>query len=99
MNKDKKYKTTVVAYNHYHDGEQTLKVQEHQLVLEANPYRMKLIAESIRSYMDKYNLADDTTLSDFCFNMETSYQSFHNLHEDNWDFTEYDSFLVKGGAD
>jgi len=96
MSKDKKYQT-IVAYNHYHDGDATLKVQEHQLLLEADPCRMKFISEAIRAYMDKYNLTDDTTLTDFCLQMETAYQSFHNLDQDDWDFAKEDKANIKGG--
>ena len=95
MNKDLKTET-ILAYNHYHGVKSTLKVQEQQLVLEADPYRMKLISESVRRYMDKYNLCDDTTLTDFCFQMETAYESFHNLHEDDWDYTTEDKARAKG---
>ena len=67
----------------------TLKVQEHQLVLEADPFHMKVISEAIAEYMDKRYL-EDTTLSDFRFNMECAYQNRHSLDQDDWDYTPED---------
>ena len=63
-----------------------LEVREHQLQLVADPLRMKIIAEAISDYAQKHNLEDDTTLNDFRYNMEASYQSLYNLDQDNWDF-------------
>ena len=70
--------------------ENNINAREHHLYIEADPYRMKLISEAIREKMEKHMLEDDTTLSDFCYNMETSYQSYNNLSEDDWDFTKED---------
>ena len=70
--------------------EQNLNAREHNLYIEADPYRMKLISEAIREKMEKHMLEDDTTLSDFCYNMETSYQSYNNLDQDDWDFSKKD---------
>ena len=41
----------------------TLKVQENQLKIEADPFRMKLIAEAISEYVEKHMLEDDATQS------------------------------------
>ena len=71
-------------------------VREHGLELTADPFRMKLIAEAISEYVEKHQLEDDTTLNDFRFQMETAYQSYHNLHQDHWDFVEEDREKVHG---
>ena len=63
-----------------------LHVHEHSLILSADPYRMKVIAEAISEYVTKHQLEDDTTLNDFRYNMEASYQSFYDLDQDDWDF-------------
>ncbi len=64
-----------------------MKRQEHEMILEGDPLRIKIIAEALGNYMDKHNLCDDTTLSDFRFNMETAYQSEYNLGQDDWCYT------------
>lgn len=64
-----------------------MKVKEHNLILEGDPLRIKIIAEALGEYMQKHNLTDDTTLCDFNFNMETAYQSEYSLDEDDWDYT------------
>lgn len=71
-------------------------VAEHGLKLTADPYRMKLIAEAISEYVTEHQLEDDTTLNDFRFNMETAYQSYHSLHEDDWTYVEEDREKVHG---
>ena len=68
----------------------TLGVQEHHLKIEADPFRMKVIAEAIAEYMEKHRLEDDTTLSDFRYNMEAVYQDYHCLMPDDWSFTDED---------
>jgi hypothetical protein len=73
-----------------------LKVAENGLYLEADPFRMKLISEAISEYVTNHQLEDDTTLNDFRFNMETSYQSHHDLHEDDWGYIEEDREVVYG---
>ena len=70
-------------------------VAEHGLKLTADPFRMKLIAEAISEYVTEHQL-DDTTLNDFRFNMETAYQSYHNLHQDDWTYIEEDREVVYG---
>ena len=72
-----------------------LKVKEHHLSLEADPFRMKIIAEGTSKYMDEHGL-DDTTLRDFCYNMEVYYQRYFDLHEDDWGFTEDHDKAVHG---
>ena len=74
----------------------TLKVQENHLKIEADPFRMKLIAEAISEYVEKHMLEDDATLNDFRFQMETSYQAYHNLHENDWGYIEDDREVVHG---
>ena len=73
-----------------------LKVAENGLYLEADSFRMKVIAEAIGEYAQKHQLEDDTTLNDFRFNMETAYQSYHNLHQDDWAYVEKDREVVHG---
>jgi hypothetical protein len=74
----------------------TLAVSEHHLKIEADPFRMKLIAEAIAEYAQNHSLEDDTTLNDFRYNMETVYQDYHCLMPDNWDFVEEDREIVHG---
>ena len=73
-------------------------VAEHGLELTADPFRMKLIAEAISEYVTEHQL-EDTTLNDFRFNMETAYQSHHNLHQDDWTYIEEDREVVYGLSD
>lgn len=61
-------------------------ITEHNLSLEGDPNSIKIIAEALREYMTKHEVG--TTLADFTYNMETAYQSYHGLSEDNWDFVE-----------
>ena len=64
-------------------------VREHHMKLEADPLRLKIIAEALGQYMGKHDqLADDTTLKDFVFNMETVYQRWYAMDEDDWGYTE-----------
>ena len=78
------------------DGVPSLKVSEGHLYLEADPFRMKFIAEAIAEHMTKYQLEDDNTLGDFRFQMESAYQSFHDLHQDDWGYIEEDREVVHG---
>ena len=71
-------------------------VAEHGLELTADPFRMKLIASAICEYAQKYQLEDDTTLNDFRFQMETAYQSYHNLDQNDWAYVEEDREVVFG---
>ena len=72
-----------------------LEVREHQLHLVADPLRMKIIAEAVGKYMDEHSF-EDTTLSDFRYNMEASYQSFYSLDQDDWDFVPEHKEQVHG---
>ena len=64
-----------------------MKIQEHEMILEGDPLRIKIIAEALSEYVQKHNLTDDTTLCDFNFNMEAAYQSEYSLDQDDWDYT------------
>ena len=65
-----------------------MKIQEHNLILEGDPLRIKIIAEALSEYrMQHQCLNDDTTLCDFIFNMEAAYQREYDLDQDNWDYT------------
>jgi hypothetical protein len=57
---------------------------------------MKLIAEAISAYVEKHQLEDDTTLNDFRYSMESAYQLFHNLDQDDWAYVEEDREVVFG---
>ena len=78
------------------DGVPSLKASEGHLYLEVDPFRMKLIAEAISEYVTKHQLEDDTTLNDFRYNMESTYQSFYDLGEDDWGYVEEHRELVHG---
>ncbi len=66
-----------------------LHISEHHLSIKADPLRLKIIAEAIGEYQGKHEaLSDDTTLCDFRFNMETAYQRWYSLDEDDYDYTE-----------
>lgn len=71
-------------------------VAEHGLELTADPFHMKLFAEALSEYVTKHQLEDNTTLNDFRFQMETAYQKYHNLHQDNWAFIEEDREIIYG---
>ena len=73
-----------------------LHAHEHSLILSADPFHMKVIAESISEYVTKHQLEDDTTLNDFRFQMETAYQGYHNLSQDDWAYIEEDREVVHG---
>ena len=74
----------------------TLAVSEHHLKVEADPFRMKLIAEAIAEYVKNHQLEDDATLNDFRYNMEVVYQDYHCLMPDNWEYVEEDREVVHG---
>ena len=74
----------------------TLAVSEHHLKVEADPFRMKLIAEAIAEYVKNHQLEDDTILNDFRYNMEVVYQDYHCLMPDNWEYVEEDREVVHG---
>jgi len=82
LNKKKKQKMTDKKYP------DLMMVAEHGLELTADPFRMKLIAEAISEYVTNHQLEDDTTLNDFRYNLETAYQNYYNLDQDNWDYIE-----------
>jgi len=69
---------------------------EHGLELKADPFHTKLIAEAISDYVEKHGLDDFTTLNDFRFNLEMAYQEYHNLNEDDFDYTETDRIFLSG---
>ena len=71
-------------------------ISENGLELTADAFHMKVIAEAISEYVEKHQLEDDTTLNDFRFQMETSYQKYHNLHENDWSYVEKDREIVHG---
>jgi hypothetical protein len=74
----------------------TLEAREHNLKIEADPFRIKLIAEAISEYVEKHQLEDDTILNDFRYNMEAVYQDYHCLMPDNWNYVEKDRQVVLG---
>ena len=71
-------------------------VAEHGLELTADPFRMKLFAEAISEYVENHQLEDDTTLNDFRFQMETAYQKYYALDQDNWNYIEEHREAVHG---
>ena len=90
LNKGKKQKMTDKKYP------DLMMVAEHGLELTADPFRMKLIAEAISDYVTEHQLEDDTTLNDFRYKLESAYQEYHNLHEDDWSYVEEDRERVFG---
>ena len=64
-----------------------LKIKEHDLKIEGDPLRIKIVAEALGEYVSKHQI-DDTTLCDFNFSMETAYQAEFCLDQDDWDFTQ-----------
>ena len=74
----------------------TLEVREHHLKIEADPFRMKLIAEAVSEYAVKHQFQDDTTLNDLIYNMSVVYQDYHCLMPDNWDYAKGDQEIVYG---
>ena len=78
------------------ENKSPMMVREHHLELTADAFRMKLIAEAISAYVEKHQLEDDTTLNDFRFQMETAYQSYHNLDQNDWAYVEEDREVVHG---
>jgi hypothetical protein len=68
-----------------------MKVTEHHLTVDADPHRIKIIAEALAEYMTAHDIEDDATLSDFRFKMETAYQAYHGLDQDDWDYAKNSS--------
>jgi hypothetical protein len=66
-----------------------IKLKEHELEIQADPIRLKVIAEALCGYMDRYGI-EDQTLRDFRFQMEVAYQNHHSLDQDDWRFTDWD---------
>jgi hypothetical protein len=90
LNKGKKQKMTDKKYP------DLMMVAEHGLELTADPFRMKLISEAISDYVTEHQLEDDTTLNDFRYKLETAYQRYHNLDENDWAYIEEDREKVFG---
>lgn len=68
--------------------EDEITVTEHNLKISGDPYRLKAMANALRE--TEVDLWNDQTISDFIYNIETAYQRFHGLEEDNWEFTNED---------
>tara|TARA_Y100000593_G_scaffold1049_1_gene2032 strand:+ start:44 stop:271 length:228 start_codon:yes stop_codon:yes gene_type:complete len=66
-----------------------IEISEHHLRIQADPLRLKVIAEAIGGYMDSKGM-DDQTLRDFRFQMEVAYQDHNSLDQDYWGFTDKD---------
>ena len=67
---------------------------EHNLKISGDPFRLKIMANVLReTEVDWWN---DQTISDFIYNIETAYQRFHDLDEDDWDFTDSDKENLDG---
>jgi len=66
-----------------------IKLNEHPLEIQADPLKLKVIAEALGGYMDR-NGIEDQTLRDFGFQMEVAYQNHHSLDQDDWGFTDKD---------
>jgi len=71
-----------------------LVIMEHELRLEATPELVKVIAVALDKYRGVNNIEFSTTMSDFIFNMETAYQTYHGLDQDDWGFTKEDAELL-----
>jgi hypothetical protein len=65
----------------------TQRVKEHHLELQADPLTMKIIAEATRQFLDDLGY-ENQTLYDFLYTMSARYQSFFELDQDFWDFTD-----------
>ena len=65
------------------------------LKLTADPFRMKLIAEAISDYMLNNGLTEDNDLSDFCYALDSAYQTHHNKANDDFDFVDTDLAALK----
>ena len=46
---------------------------------------LRTLVEEIRECANESGRDLSNSLGDFCFNVETNYQAFHGLDEDNWD--------------
>lgn len=68
-------------------SEKKLKIEVGELSLKADPHRAKIIAFAISEYLTKYTM-DDSALTDFVFSIESSYQAYHGLDENDFDFAE-----------
>ena len=66
-----------------------IEISEHHLRIQADPLRLKVIAEAIGGYMDSKGM-DDQTLRDVRFQMEVAYQDHNSLDQDYWGFTDKD---------
>ena len=68
-----------------------LVITEHYLRLEAPPELVKVIAVALDEYRGLNNIEFSTTMSDFILNMETAYQTYHGLDQDDWGFAKEDA--------
>lgn len=68
-----------------------IKLNEHELEIQADPLRLKVIAEALTGYMNRHRI-EDQTLEDFRFQMEVAYKEVnqHSLDQDDWGFTDKD---------
>ena len=67
-----------------------------QYFTPADPFRMKVIAEAVGDYVKKHQLEGDAILDQFRLNLDTAYQSHHNLDENDWAYVEEDREVVFG---
>ena len=65
------------------------------LTLQADPFRMKLIAEAISDYMLNNGYTEDTDLSDFCYALDSAYQDHHGKSNDDFDYVDSDLDSLK----
>jgi len=70
-----------------------LVITERHLRLEAPPEIVKLIAVACRSYLDA-SYEYPNIIGDFIFNMETAYQDYYGLDQDDWGFTKKDAIKL-----
>jgi hypothetical protein len=65
------------------------------LKLTADPFHMKIISDAISDYMLNNDYTDDTTLSDFCYALDSTYQEHHGKENDDFDLVESDRHNLK----
>lgn len=67
-----------------------MRIVEKHIAVEAPPEIAKLMAEALYEYSEKRALDLPKTLGDWCYNALASYQTYNELGEDDWEFTEED---------
>lgn len=67
-----------------------MRVYEKHIAVEAPPEVLKMMAEALYEYAENHNTELSKTLGDWCYNANATYQTYNELDQDDWSFTDED---------